>query len=68
MDCNWSNREGNSSWHTYFFWKEYTCCWTVLQELIRKYGKYPVSTDDDDDDDNNNNGTWYPSKHINFWN
>jgi hypothetical protein len=23
-----------------------------LQELIRKYGKYPVSNDDDDDDDN----------------
>jgi hypothetical protein len=29
-----------------------------LQELIRKYGKYPVSTDDDD--------TWYPSKHVKF--
>ena len=26
-----------------------------LQELIKKYGKNPVSTDDDDDD-----GTWYP--------
>jgi hypothetical protein len=31
-----------------------------LQELIRKYGKYPVSTDDDDDN------TWYPSKHVKF--
>jgi len=27
-----------------------------LWELIKKYGKNPVSTDDDDDDD----GTWYP--------
>ena len=26
-----------------------------LWELIKKYGKNPVSTDDDDDD-----GTWYP--------
>ena len=34
-------------------------------ELIRKYGKYPVSTDDDDDDDDND-GTGYPSKHVNF--
>ena len=25
-----------------------------LQELIKKYGKYPVSTDDD-------GGPWYPS-------
>jgi hypothetical protein len=24
----------------------------VLQELIRKYGKYPISIDDNDDDDN----------------
>lgn len=31
-------------------------------ELIRKYGKYPVSTDDDNDND----GTGYPSKHVNF--
>jgi hypothetical protein len=31
-----------------------------LQELIKKYGKYPVSTDDDDDDDDDG-GTWYPS-------
>jgi hypothetical protein len=37
-------------------------------ELIRKYGKYPVSTDDDDDNDNDNDndGTGYPSKHVNF--
>ena len=65
MDCNWTNREGNS-WHTYFFWKEYILvAERFLQELIRKYGKYPVSTDDDDDNDDDDD-TWYPSKHVNF--
>jgi hypothetical protein len=34
-----------------------------LQELIRKYGKYPVSTDDDG---GGGGGTWYPSKHVKF--
>ena len=29
-----------------------------FRELIKKYGKNPVSTDDD--------GTWYPTEHVDF--
>ena len=41
--CNWTNRGGNYSWHTYFFRKEYlVAAERFLQELIRKYGKYTL--------------------------